>query len=520
MNNLKPKIGLLFLMSAFFVGAASAKPNIMLILVDDMGYSDLGCYGGEIKTPAIDGLASNGVRYAQFYNCARCWPTRAALMSGYYPHQVNRDAVLDISGGPGRKNKRPAWAKLVPEYLKSAGYRSHHAGKWDDVKPIENGFDQSLHIADPDRFFSPQEWYLNDNKQAPVKRSDGFFATTAIAEHTIEFLKEHKANHPDQPFFSYVAFKAPHFPLHALPEDIARVGDRYAVGWDTIRNQRWERLQKMGLVTGKLSEADYNQGIAKGLLKELEVLGAGEVFRPVPWNELTKKKKTFQQAKMSIHAAMIERVDIEVDRIIDQLKAMDAFDDTLIFFLSDNGATRELMVRGDGHDPSASPGSAGSYLCLGPGWATACNTPFRKYKKYSHEGGACTPFIAHWPNGMSAKGAINQTPGHAIDLVPTILDVAGVTVADQKVPFPGTSLFSDDVEQRRMLWWSHKGNHAVRLGNWKLVKVNQAKWELFNLAEDRTETNDLSASHPEKVKELEKMWLAQVEQFRQNKQVK
>ncbi|NQU40527.1 MAG: arylsulfatase [Lentisphaerae bacterium] len=492
------------------------SPNILLILVDDMGYSDLGCYGGEIHTPTIDRLASNGLRYSQFYNSARCVPTRSAILSGYYAQQINRDSVLELKGN----GARPKWARLLPDYLKPAGYRSYHSGKWHiDGKPMGNGFDRSLYI-DNHGDFSPKALFKNGKR---IKPKDGFYATTAVADHAIEVLKEHQINHADKPFFSFVAFTAPHFPLQALPEDIARVGDRYNVGWDSIRNQRWERLQKMGLVKGSLSKVEYNQGPPLDFSEQLTVLGEGEVDRPVPWNDLTEKQKEFQQVKMTIHVAMIERIDIEVGRMIKQLKAMNAFEDTVIFFLSDNGASAEMMVRGNGHDPEAAPGSADSYLCLGPGWSTVANTPFKKHKIWAHEGGISTPFIVQWPNHISQHGAIRETPGHVIDMVPTILDIAGVKTPKQKVPFPGHSLlpsFKKDTGDNRTFWWSHRGNNAIRNGDWKLVKSNDEPWELYNLKEDRAETNNLAAQYPEKVKELEKQWEAQVEQIRQARKLK
>ena len=513
-------ISILFLSGLLMMplAGASERPNILLILVDDMGYSDLGCYGGEIETPTIDGLASNGLRYSQFYNCARCWPTRASLLSGYYPQQINRDSVLDVKGGGGEGNLRPSWARLLPNYLKPAGYRSYHSGKWHlDGKPTGNGFDRSFYIADQSRFFSPKQLFKNDKK---YKHPEAFYATTAVADHAIDDLKEHQVNHAGKPFFSYVAFTAPHFPLHALPEDIDRVGDRYKAGWDVLRSQRWARLQKMGLAKGALSKVERNQGPPYDFSKQLIVLGDGEVTRPVPWDTLTVKQKIFQQDKMTIHAAMIERIDIEVARIIQQLKAMNAFEDTLIFFLSDNGASAELMVRGDGHDPAAVPGSAMTYLCLGPGWSTACNTPFRKHKTWTHEGGSCTPFIVHWPEKIAQKGEIRSTPGHVVDVLPTILDVAGVKAADQKVPLPGLSIFRPEIENKRALWWSHQGNHALRYGDWKLVKTKTENWELFNLAEDRAETKNLAAHYPEKVMQLKSLWESRVDEFRETKNLK
>jgi len=498
-------------------------PNILLVLVDDMGYSDLGCYGGEISTPTIDSLASSGLRYSQFYNCARCWPTRAALMSGYYPQQVKRDSVLDVKGGGG--GKRPKWAKLLADYLKPAGYRSYHSGKWHiDGTPTKNGFDRSFYIRDQDRFFSATVLSQVYREFPDAKGKKGVYATTAIADHAIGVLREHEKDHPDTPFFSFIAFTAPHFPLQALPEDIERVGDRYKAGWDDIRQQRWKRLQKSGLVKkGELSKVEPELGPPYDFSKKLKILGDGEVDRPLPWNELTEKQKVFQQKKMTIHAAMIERIDIEVGRIIEQVKAMNAFEDTVIFFLSDNGASAEMMVRGDGHDPKAAAGSASTYLCLGPGWSTVANTPFRKHKTWTHEGGSCTPFIAHWPKQITAAGEIRETPGHVIDLVPTILELAGVKLTDQKVPFPGRSLlpsFKQSIDNKRTLWWAHEGNYAVRNGEWKLVKTKRGQWELFNLKEDRAESTNLAAQYPEKIMALKKQWESQVEEFRKLKKLK
>jgi arylsulfatase A-like enzyme len=509
---------LMLLMSASVAEVKTGKsPNIVLILVDDMGYSDLGCYGGEIKTPVIDRLASNGLRYSQFYNSARCVPTRAAILSGYYAQQINRDSVLELKGN----GARPKWAPLLPKYLKRAGYRSYHTGKWHiDGKPMGTGFDRALDIVERHSSFECKKVF-KDGKRIEAK--DGFYATTAVADHVIEVLKEHQTNHADKPFFSYVAFTAPHFPLHALPEDIERVGGRYKVGWDVIRNQRWERLQEMGLVKGSLSKVEYDQGPPFDFSEQLKVLGDGEVDRPIPWNELTEKQKEFQQVKMTIHAAMVERIDIEVGRIIKQLEAMNAFENTVIFFLSDNGASAEMMVRGYGHDPEAAPGSSGSYLCLGPGWSTVANTPFRKHKVWAHEGGTCTPLIVHWPRQISQAGVIRETPGHVIDMVPTILDLAGATPARKKVPFPGQSLlpsFKKETGESRTFWFSHRNNNAIRNGDWKLVKPNDGPWELYNLKSDRAETENLAAQYPERVEDLKKQWEGEVEQFRQVRKLK
>ncbi|MFK7909341.1 MAG: arylsulfatase [Akkermansiaceae bacterium] len=496
------------------------KPNIMIIMVDDMGYSDIGCYGGEIKTPNIDRLAADGLRYSQFYNCARCWPTRASLLTGYYPQAINRDSVLDIKGG-GR-NKRPKWAKLLPRYLKNVGYRSYHSGKWHiDGKPVQGGFDKSYHMRQQDRFFSKSAVAPVYKEFPELRQGKKAYTTSAIADHAIGVLKDHHQNHSNKAFFSYVAFTAPHFPLHALPEDIKRVGDRYRVGWDKIREQRWQRIKKLGLVkAAELSTVEQDLGPPYHFEKALKTLGDGEINLPIPWTDLTEKQKKFQQKKMTLHAAMIERVDIEIGRIIEQVKAMGALEDTLIVFLSDNGASAEIMVRGDGHDPNASLGSKDTYLCLGPGWSTTCNTPFRKHKTWTHEGGSCTPLIVYYPKMITTPGEIRRTPGHVIDIVPTVIWLAGVRFSDRVIPFPGdflTKSFKQDITTNRTLWWSHEGHHAIRSGEWKLVKSKGGEWELYNLNKDRTETTNLADKYPEKVSSLKKKWQSQVQKFREIK---
>ena len=512
---------LLMLANAYIVFGCSQKetrpPNIVVIMADDLGFSDLGCYGGEIKTPNLDKLAENGLRFSHFNNTGRCWPSRAALLTGYYPQQIGRDNAPGISGGGGKK--RPEWAALLPTYLEGAGYRSYHSGKWHiDGMPIKSGFDRSYYLKDQGRFFSPLIHYENDEKLLPVERGTGYYSTVEIADKAIIHLKEHQTDFNDTPFFSYVAFSAPHFPLHALPEDIEAVGDRYASGWNELREKRWKRIQELGIVTGELSKVEDEIGPPYHFPEALEILGDEEVNRPVAWDILSPAQQRFQQDKMTIHAAMVERMDKEIGRIIAQLKEMDALENTLIIFLSDNGASAEIMVRADGHDPEAVPGSASSYLCLGPGWSTMCNTPFRRHKTWSHEGGNGTPFIAHWPNAIKTQGAIRKTHGHITDIFPTILDLAGVSFNEQQqVPLPGQSLssvFANEINWEHPVWYYHEGNRAMRVGNWKLVAGKDEPWELYNLEEDRTESTDLAKRQPNKIIALEKQWKHMLEEFR------
>ena len=488
------------------------QPNVLLIMADDLGFSDLGSYGGEMQTPNLDKLAFAGLRFTQFNNTGRCHSTRASLLSGYYAQQIGRDDAPGIMGvRDGGRGIRPEWAVFLPELLKDAGYRSYHSGKWHiDGMPMEDGFDRSYYLEDQGRFFSPLNHYENDKKLPPVERGTGYYGTVEIANRAIQFFKEHQADYSDKPFFSYVAFTAPHFPLHALPEDIESVGDRYASGWDDMRQKRWERIQELEIVKGELSTIEREIGPPYHFPEALEILGKEEVNRPVAWESLSRAQQKFQQDKMTIHAAMVERMDKEIGRIIAQLKEMNALDNTLILFLSDNGASAEIMVRDDGHDPKAIPGTAPTYLCLGPGWSTMCNTPFRLHKTWTHEGGTGTPLIASWPKGIAEKGAIRQSHGHVMDVVPTILDLAGVpSNKQQQVAFPGQSLspvFKQETKREQPIWYYHEGNRAIRVGDWKLVAANNEPWELFNLLSDRTESNNLADSNPNKVIEMDKQW--------------
>lgn len=505
------------------VSFAAKRPNVLVIIADDLGFSDLGCYGGEIPTPNLDQLANAGLRCTQFYNTGRCWPTRAAVLTGFYPHQVRRDVLPGVAPS-GARGVRPAWAPLLPMRLKPLGYRSYHSGKWHlDGMPIATGFDRSYYLRDQGRFFNPRVHWQDDRKLPPVEPNSDYYATTAIADHAIECLSEHAAAHPDQPFFHYLAFTAPHFPLHALPADIARNRSAYQQDWEFVRAARWRKQQATGLLSGTLSPVERDLGPPYDFPAAIQQLGPGEVNRPLPWTDLTGLQREFQAAKMAIHAAMIDRMDREIGRVLSQLRAMGAFEETLILFLSDNGASAEIMVRDDGHDPAAAAGSAKSYLCLGPGWSTTSNTPFRKHKTWVHEGGIATPLVIHWPQGIKARGELNHTVGHVIDLVPTILKVADPAgqpdTDDDAPPFPGLSLLPawqhDQPVDRASLWWLHEGNRAIRIGDWKLVAAGEkGAWELYDLKADRTETNDLAKQFPDRVADMAAAWQARLDEFR------
>jgi arylsulfatase len=502
--------------------AGPPRPNVLIIVADDMGYSDLGCYGGEIATPNLNALARNGLRFTQFYNTARCWPTRAALLTGYYAQQVRRDTVPGVrSGGQGT---RPPWARLLPEMLRPLGYRCYHSGKWHvDGRPLLNGFDRSYSLDDHDRHFTPRRHTEDDRPLPPVKAGAGYYSSTAIADHAIRCLQEHAQKYPGRPFLEYLAFTAPHFPLQAPAADIARYGKTYLAGWDALREERWKRLKGLKMGGAALAPVERDVGPPYDFPEAIKKLGPNELNRPLPWEGLTAAQREFQAKKMAVHAAMVDRMDREIGRVIGQLRAMGALDDTLVFFLSDNGASAEIMVRGDGHDPDAACGTGATFLSIGPGWSSLANTPFRRHKTWAHEGGISTPLIVHWPKGIAARGELRHTPGHVVDLVPTVLEAAGGRRPPEwegrpVPPAPGKSLvpaFARDVTVRRdSLWWLHEGNRALRVGDWKVVAAGKAgPWELYDLSSDRSETRDLAAARPEKVRELSAIWAREFEEY-------
>lgn len=502
--------------------AAPRPPNFLILVADDMGFSDAGCYGGEIATPNLDQLARAGLRYTQFYSTSRCWPSRACLLTGYYAQQVRMDPP---------QGRLPEWTRLAPHYLRAAGYRSYHSGKWHingaPKRLADGGFDRSYSVEDHDRFFYPRHTLLDDQPQPPVAPRAGYYSTIAIADYAIQFLREHHQQHREQPFFLYLAFLSPHFPLQALPQDIAKYQGRYGEGWDAVRRQRWERATALGLVRHALPDLEPHY-FAPWSLSEVELqrqLGPGESARAVPWAALTVEQKVFQAQKMAIHAAMVDRMDQEIGRVLAQIRAMGQAENTVTFFVSDNGASAEQIIRGDRHDPQAPPGSAPTFLCLGPGWSSAANSPLRLHKHWVHEGGISSPLIVHWPAGIKDRGGLRHAPGHFIDLLPTLLELAGIQPAPQwqgrtPPPLPGKSLvptFARDVPlPREYLFFHHQGNRALRVGDMKLVAAGaQGPWELYDLSVDRGESRNLAAEQPDTVAEMNALWQRLEAQFRE-----
>jgi len=491
------------------------RPDVLVILADDLGYSDLGCYGGEINTPNLDALAQSGLRFTQFYNTARCWPSRAALMTGFYAQQVRRDTLEGVAN-TGGKGVRPTWAHLLPEMLKTSGYRSFHSGKWHiDGTDIGTGFDRGYDLEDQSRYFSPEKQLLDGKHLPKPTENSGFYATREIANRALEFLSEHVDKTPESPFFGYIAFTSPHFPLHAEPGDIQKYQARYALGWDVLREERWKKMKEKGIINTALPPTEQEVGPPYDFPEAIKMFGPNEVNRPVSWNTLSPEQQKFQATKMSIHAAMVDRMDQEIGRIIAFLKEKNRLENTLILFLSDNGASAEMMVRGDGHDPSAEPGSAKTHLCIGPGWSSASNTPLRRHKTWVHEGGISTPFIVHWPEGIKEGGVLRHTPAHLIDVVPSVLEVAGASLPREwngvsVPPFPGKSIVpafqADSRVERPYLWWSHEGNNALREGDFKIVKAKGSVWELYDLSVDRGEQNNLATKDPDRLKRMAETW--------------
>lgn len=518
-------VGLLFVSSCSKTKESTSKPNIIIILADDMGYSDLGCFGSEITTPNLDTLAAGGVRMTQFYNAARCCPTRASLLTGLYPHQVGMGDMVEgrllpdstpLQGYTGYLSDQ---CVTMAEVLKQEGYRTMISGKWhvgDDEPhwPHKRGFDDVYTLINGcTNYFTLAPWFSEDQEilvrdgNDTVTAGDDYYLTNAITDHALEFLDQKPA---DQPFFLYLAHAAPHWPLHALPEDIALFEGSYMEGWDAMRKQRYERMKEMGIIPAGTELPD------RYLRRDLT---------PV-WESLSPEEKATFDRRMAVHAAMIYRMDQGIGVVVEKLKEMGEFENTLIMFLSDNGATEATiyLVESWPVDRSGPIGSARSFDSQGPSWAQASNSPMQLFKSYSMEGGINTSFIAHWPGHIPA-GRIDHTPAHIIDIMATVVDASGAEYPgfyeeEKIIPSEGSSLlpiWSGDEQQKdffaeRPIFVEHMGNRAVRYGKWKLVYLNKERfnpgkrWALYDLAADRNEMQDVSSDHPDMVTELEAMY--------------
>ncbi len=499
------------------LAAPTAKPNLIVILADDMGFSDAKCYGGDVDTPNLDHMAATGLRFTQMYSTARCGPSRNCLLTGYYAQQTACDVMT-----PG---KVPDYTKFIPEYLNPLGYRSYHSGKW-HIRFVTGergaGFDHSYNMLDELRFFTQKRHEL-DGEPLPTPDA-GYYSTTAIADYGVRFLQEHARDHAAKPFFLYLAPHAPHFPLQAPREDIAKYQDRFAEGWDTARERKLQRMLRMGLVNCGLAPLEPDMWTKWNTPDDVlrEKIGPGEVMRAVPWSTLTPEQKSFQRTKMAIHAAMISRLDLEIGKVLKQVRAMGAEDNTMVLFLSDNGASSEQLIRGDGHDRAAPPGSARTHLGLGPGWSNCSNAPFRLHKSWVNEGGISSPMIVRWPKGIQANNQLRHNAAHFVDVLPTILELAGDNSGElqaKNAPArPGRSLApvmrNDGKAPHEYFYFNHNSNRAIRMGDWKAVAIGESgPWELYDLGRDRSEQKDRAASEPDRVKTMAHTWTKHDEEF-------
>lgn len=510
-------------LSAFeHASAATAKPNILLILADDVGFSDIGCYGGEIHTTNIDRLAAGGLRFTQFYNAARCCPSRASLLTGLYAHQVGlgnmtgAKAPDDMEGYSGRLGANCA---TIPEVLRPAGYSAYMAGKWHlgQPGPIARGFEEYYGLFGGfDSFWDPAKYTRLPKERSSRTYAPGeFYSTNVITDYTLDFLAA--ARKRKQPFFTYLAYNAAHFPLHAPKETIDKYVSVYEKGWDHIREERFARMRKMGLIADKW---EFTPRSTVPPNRFATPHGWANKQNPA-WESIEPDRRADLTRRMAIYAAMIEIMDRNIGRVIEDLRSNGELDSTLVMFLSDNGACAEWDPWG--FDNSSGPentlhkgadldkmGQPGTYHSYGSGWANACNTPWRFYKHYDHEGGISTPFIAHWPSGISRKGTLEREPAHIIDLMSTCTELAGAKYPLSVPPTEGRSLlpaFAGKPISRDALYWEHEGSRAIRVGRWKAVALLAGgEWELYDMEKDRTEMHNLASAEPKRVRDMARQW--------------
>ena len=524
---------------------SAKKPNILVILSDDMGYSDIGCFGSEIKTPNLDRLAKNGIKFTQFYNTARCSPSRASLLTGLYPHEANMGNLASENyPEPGYGDDLSKNSVTLAQILKKEGYATYMTGKWHIAKdiaptgnkqnwPLQRGFDRYFGTLNGSgNYYDPGTLISNNTFVPPGKN---FYYTDAISDTTVKFIRQNPKN---QPFFFYVAYTAAHWPLHAPEKEVAKYKGKYDIGWDSLRVLRFNKLKQLGIISSNC------------------VLSKRSVEVPA-WKD--EPMKAWQVRRMEVYAAMIDIMDQGIGRIITALEEKGELENTAIFFMQDNGGCAEpqgsdqpeipptaeqLVLKPTSYDSinlSKKPlytrdgrfvrsgrgvmaGNADAWIAYGPEWANASNTPYRNYKQYVHQGGIASPLLVHWPQGTPTKGMISGQLSHLIDIVPTCLEITGAkypAVFDNNAiqPLEGISLvpaFKSKTTSREFIFWEHSANRAIRMGDWKLVArvKNQKKftpedenaWELYDLSKDPSETNDLALTYPDRLKEMAEKW--------------
>lgn len=484
---------------------SGARPNIIIILVDDMGYSDLGCYGGEIKTPHIDQLAQNGLRFTQFYNQGRCCPTRASLMTGLQPHQVGIGHMTAPPGKPlGFKGPYQGYLNesctTLAQVLHQSDYATLMTGKWhlgSDRKecwPLQRGFKKYYGcLSGAINYFQPGGdrglTEGNDSIDPPID----FYATDTFTDKAIEYIDWANSS-SDRPFFLYLAYNAPHWPLNAKWSDYQKYRGKYSDGWNELIQRRNARQREMGLLSDQTTPAPY----------------------PGPdWDSLGEKQRDRLDAIMAAYAGCVDSIDQNIGKLVSYLKKAGQFDNTVIFLLSDNGACQEGGDFGKGDEAMIRkpPLETTGGVRLGLHWAGACNTPYRKYKHFVHEGGACTPMIAHWPEGIAKadRGSFVRQRAYLQDFMATVIDLSGANYPSGMPKCEGRSIAPLLAGSRaeihtEPMYWEHEGNAAMRMGNWKLVREYGKPWELYDIPKDRTELSDLSSSRPEQRKKMIAMW--------------
>ncbi len=529
----------------FEIKAQSKKPNVIIILTDDMGYSDIGSFGSEIRTPNIDRLANNGLRFTHFYNTARCSPTRASLLTGLYPHQASMGYLsTENYTEEGYKDDLSKSALTIAEVLKRAGYATYMTGKWHLAKdlnpigdksnwPLQRGFQRYFGTLNGSgSYYDPGTLISNNTFIAPHK---DFYYTRAISDTTVKFIQE---NPKQQPFFMYVAYTAAHWPHHAPEKDIKKYKGVYDKGWDVIREERFNKLKKLGIIDDKT------------------ILTERGVDIPA-WKD--EPLKDWQVKRMEVYAAMIDIMDEGIGKIIGALEKKGELENTIIFYMHDNGGCAEPVETNKPAIPLTEeqkvlkpqsqeaifldkkpvytrdgrfiksgrgviPGDANSWSNYGEEWANVSNTPFRSYKQYTHEGGISSPLIIHWPNGIATKNQLRNQPSHLVDIMATCLAITGIEYpkqlnGDEIQVMEGRSLipaFFNKALERDFIFWEHSGNRAIRIGDWKLVsktgkqktfgEADENKWELYDLKIDPTERINLAAKYPGKTKELAEKW--------------